>query len=531
MQERFELDGYVVDALIGFGGTGEVWRAHEIATGEAVALKRLRSRGAAATERLRREAGLLATLAGPHVIGVRRMVVDETEAVMVLDYAAGGNLATVLAVRGRLPAPEVVTVVGPIAAALAAAHSRNLVHGDITPANILFTAEGRPLLADFGVARALGATNPELEATPDFLDPTIAAGGTPNPAADVFALGAVAFAALAGQSIWGSGTAAEIHDRAVRGERPTVQEIAPEAPPALAEALESMLQLEPGRRPDARSAGHAVLRACAVAPVGLVHTAAPIAAPATHVVRPAPARPAGLEERDRGSSWWTPWRRHVVIAAAAVAALIGAAGAGVGLARAGAGQAHVLTGSEDVSASPAPSAALALQTPTPTPTPTAARTSTASPTSPARPVRSPGRSPSGEAGTAAHGAASRWLALVSHLDALRARAFAEADPAPLAQVYAAHVAAYATDLSTVGSLVSRGLHAEGFTATVVRVRLVAGSATTQRLRVTDRLSSYRLVDAAGNVVGGGAARPPTTFTMGLVRSADGWRVTAINPAS
>jgi serine/threonine protein kinase len=85
MDERFALEGYVVDELIGFGGTGEVWRAHENATGESVALKRLRARGAAASERLRREAGVLATVAGPHVIGVRRMVVDDDEAVMVMD--------------------------------------------------------------------------------------------------------------------------------------------------------------------------------------------------------------------------------------------------------------------------------------------------------------------------------------------------------------------------------------------------------------------------------------------------------------
>src|ERR1700722_19755611 len=160
MNERFALEGYVVDELIGFGGTGEVWRAREVETGETVALKRLRTRGAAATERLRREAALLASVAGPHVIGVRRLVVEGDEAVLVMDHAVGGSLATVLGVRGRLPAPEVVTVLAPIAAALAAAHASDLVHGDITPANILFTADGRPLLADFGVAQALGGSFP-----------------------------------------------------------------------------------------------------------------------------------------------------------------------------------------------------------------------------------------------------------------------------------------------------------------------------------------------------------------------------------
>ncbi|MBV9871948.1 MAG: serine/threonine protein kinase, partial [Frankiaceae bacterium] len=183
--ERFELQGYVVEELIGFGGTGEVWRAKEAGTGETVALKRLRARGVRAAERLRREAGMLAAVAGPHVIGVRRLLVDDDEAVMVLDYAAGGSFADVLTTRGRLPTPEVVTVIAPISAALAAAHSRDLVHGDLTPANILFTDDGRPLLADFGVARAMDATSKPIEATVDYIDPMVAAGAQPSPASDV----------------------------------------------------------------------------------------------------------------------------------------------------------------------------------------------------------------------------------------------------------------------------------------------------------------------------------------------------------
>ena len=158
MVERFALDGYLVEELIGFGGSGEVWRARQADSGDTVALKRLRVRGAAATERLRREAALLATMAGPHVIAVRRLLVEGDEAVLVMDFAAGGSLAGVLAARGMLPAAEVVTVLAPIAAALAAAHARDLVHGDLSPANILFAADGRPLLADFGVAQAVGAS-------------------------------------------------------------------------------------------------------------------------------------------------------------------------------------------------------------------------------------------------------------------------------------------------------------------------------------------------------------------------------------
>jgi serine/threonine protein kinase len=533
---RFALEGYIVDELIGFGGTGEVWRAHEALTGETVALKRLRTRGAAATERLRREAGVLATVAGPHVIGVRRLVVAADEAVLVMDHAAGGSLATVLGVRGSLPAPEVVTVLAPIAAALAAAHARDLIHGDITPANILFTADGRPLLADFGVAQALGVGQPsggsprQAEGTVDYLDPVVAGGAPPTAASDVFALGAVGFTALTGQSLWGTGSAAEILARAVLGERSSVMALAPTAPPALAEVVESMLSLDPDDRPDARSVAHAVLRACSAAPVGLVHTLAPTPPPMTEAIpRPAEPRaptpmpsagstsvPAGRlrasGRRERPGVATTPpelpsprrWRRRLVTVAVAVLAIVGAASLGVALSHVGRAQARVLA-APGVTSSPSPSASVVAATPTTSP-PTVPATTAASVARPAYPS---------------------WLAVVSHLDALRAQAFATGETAPLASVYAPGATAYSADLSTVTSLASRGLRARGFAATVDDVTMESATATTARLKVVDQLSGYDLVDNAGKIVGRGDARPARSFTMLLTNAAGSWRVAAI----
>jgi hypothetical protein len=489
--ERFALAGYDVGELIGFGGTGEVWLAHEVDTGEPVALKRLRARGPAATERLRREAGLLATLAGPHVVGVRRFVVDREEAVMVMDHAAGGNLATLLAARGRLPAPEVVTIVAPIAVALAAAHSRDLVHGDITPGNILFTADGRPLLADLGIARALGvagAAEGQLEATVDFIDPAVAAGGELTPASDVFALGAVAFTALAGHPLWGSGAPQERLARAAAGLRPPVRDVLPDLPPGVATALDSMLAADPDQRPDARRAGHALLRSSAVAPVGLVRTAALVAPPPTEAVTPVATAPPRAADDADDVGYGAPWRRRVVIAAAAVLALAGAMGVGVSLAHTGRG-----------------ASALTSRQPPPV---TTSQSSTAQPATP-RPVS--------------------WFAVVARLESLRAAAFERADPAELATVYVPGAPAYQIDLATVRSLQSRGLHAAGFAATVEQVRIRTSTATAAKLRVVDRLSGYTLVTADGVVEGRGGGRSDKAFTMRLSRVAGAWRVAAVTP--
>ena len=102
--------------MLGFGSSGEVWRARDLATGEDVALKRLRpGAGPDAVEALRREAAVLRTLDTPYVVGLRDVLGTGAEAVLVLDLAAGGSLATLLSRRGRLSPGEVVTVAAPLA--------------------------------------------------------------------------------------------------------------------------------------------------------------------------------------------------------------------------------------------------------------------------------------------------------------------------------------------------------------------------------------------------------------------------------
>ncbi|MCW2568262.1 MAG: Serine/threonine protein kinase, partial [Mycobacterium sp.] len=194
------VPGYSAERMLGFGATGEVWAGRDLRSGERVALKRLRAGCTPADrDRLRREAALLAAFEHPHVVRLRGVRGTEDGLVLVLDLAEGGSFAGVLAGSGRLGGPEVGALCGPIAVALVAAHAAGLVHGDVSPGNLLLDALGRSLLADLGTARLAGDTDPAAHGTTGYVDPAVLAGAAPTAASDVYGLAAVAVHLLTGR--------------------------------------------------------------------------------------------------------------------------------------------------------------------------------------------------------------------------------------------------------------------------------------------------------------------------------------------
>src|SRR5205823_5488541 len=106
------------------------------------------------------EAVLLSVLDHPNLIRLHAFVPLRQAGVLVLDLAAGGSLAALIQRRGRLTPGEVVSSLAPIGAALAYAHRRGVVHRDVSAANMLFAANGQPMLSDFGMARIIGDRSP-----------------------------------------------------------------------------------------------------------------------------------------------------------------------------------------------------------------------------------------------------------------------------------------------------------------------------------------------------------------------------------
>lgn len=271
---------YRLDALVGRGTTGAVWRAtRQGGVAQEVAIKRARmAAGADVADRLRREAAILAELDHPHIVRVLDVLDAGADVAIVMSLARGGSLHDLLEERGRLTAGQTVAVLAPVAAALGSAHRRGVLHGDVKPANILFTSDGEPLLGDFGVAQHLLPGLPgllglegdhersEVEGTAGYVDPDLVATGRAGPRGDVYGLGVVAYLCLAGHLPHGGADTRAILAAAEGGSHVPLTEV-PGVPDALAAVVESAFARDPERRPASAEELARALRAAVPAEV------------------------------------------------------------------------------------------------------------------------------------------------------------------------------------------------------------------------------------------------------------------------
>ncbi|MEH0844060.1 protein kinase [Micromonospora sp. CPCC 205711] len=257
-------DRYVLRERIGLGGMAEVWRADDEVLHRPVAVKALATPLVADPElraTIQREARAAARLAHPHVT----QVYDYGEAplpggavvpYLVMELVEGRSLADRLS-AGPLAWPDAVRTAGQVAAALAAAHRLGVVHRDVKPANVMLTETGAKVL-DFGIAALAGPRSPLtgqpgelMMGTPAYFAPERMTPGPPNPASDVYALGALLYRSLTGRAplpvqTWED--ALEVHAR--RAPVPPLQ--IPGLPADLAALTLACLDADPGRRPTAR---------------------------------------------------------------------------------------------------------------------------------------------------------------------------------------------------------------------------------------------------------------------------------------
>jgi hypothetical protein len=496
------VPGYTLEALLGRGGSGEVWRAVPRGGGAAVAVKVLVTGD---PERQAREAALLGELDHPHLVRLHEVVHQPTRGgtprvALVLDLLEGGSLAALLARRGRLRPGEVVTAIAPVATALAHTHGRGVVHGDLSPGNIVFTAEGRPVLTDLGVARVLGETAGG-EVTPAYVDPTVARGGAPGPASDVFGLAAAAFHALTGVAPWNAARPADVLEIAAAGVLPDLDELAPEAPAGLRATIARGLAADPADRGSAGALALDLRAACRPEPVRLPGAGIPDAdlgrtgrgprTELTHQVRRStPSAPGGSEP-----SWWR--RAAAAVRAVPVPARLGRR-AGVLLALLAVLAAVVWVGGHWGAAEPASRPAAVERTAEP-------------------PARTPA-TPSDSAG---------WRRVVAELYDRRAQAFRTGAAALLGEVYVPGSPALAADVQAMGRFTAAHHEVRGFAPEVSRIDRATASGDTVELSLADRLPPYQVVDGDGVVVAAIPGRGEQGVRMTLVRTGARWRIGSV----
>jgi serine/threonine-protein kinase len=202
MSETVIAGRYRLDELLGRGGMSEVWRAEDLELGRDVAIKLLAPD--ADTARFDREARAVASLAHPNVVQLYDYGDSEGRPYMVLECVPAGTLEDRLRDRAPLPDDEAYEIAVGIAAGLAHAHTRGVVHRDLKPANVLFDGEGRPKVADFGIARLAAGEGTLTEAgtllgTAAYISPEQAAGEPATSASDVYSFGVMLYRMLAGR--------------------------------------------------------------------------------------------------------------------------------------------------------------------------------------------------------------------------------------------------------------------------------------------------------------------------------------------
>lgn len=315
-----KLSHFLLQELIGGGGMGVVFKAHDTTLNRTVAVKVLASQRLSSIDLKRRfevEAQSAARLDHPNIARVYESGVERGLPFIVFEFIEGTNLRDVVVRHGPMPIVEALRCTYHAALALAHAQERDVIHRDIKPSNILLTTAGETKLIDMGLAR-LRPTNEEEELTAtgmtlgtfDYISPEQAKD--PRDAdvrSDIYSLGCTLYFMLTGRAPFSEGTAVQKLMQHQTEQPPEVRRLRPDASPQLSLLIRSMLAKSPEGRPQTPTELAAILGEM-LQDLGVALSAAP--APITW--RPAVDRWTQLAE-------WRPWAIALIILLLATAAV------------------------------------------------------------------------------------------------------------------------------------------------------------------------------------------------------------------
>ena len=244
---------YEILETIGTGANGRVVRAHDPMIGRLVAIKLLPPELAKgeAQNRFLQEARVVGPLSHPSIITLHDMGIEESTSTpyLVMEFLTGQSLDRILE-KGAVPTMRACAWIGDVAGALAAAHRKGVIHGDVKPANILITEDGRVKLMDFGMARvaAREQSSKPLSGTPAYWCPEQIMGRPQDGRSDLFSLGVVLYEAVTRKRPFDADSLQGVCNRILSHEPLPVSHLNTSLPAAFNEVVARCLSKDPNKR-------------------------------------------------------------------------------------------------------------------------------------------------------------------------------------------------------------------------------------------------------------------------------------------
>jgi serine/threonine-protein kinase len=249
------VGNYKIEAKLGEGGMGAVYKGVDTMLDREVAIKALRPELASQTsvvERFRSEAVTLAKLNHPNIAALYTMFRQGEELYMVLEFVRGETLDTIMQRRGALPAEEAIPVFCQVLDGIDHAHELGIVHRDIKPANIMLTENGKLKVLDFGIARLLGSARMtragNIIGTLEYMAPEQVKGLDTDGRSDIYALGMMLYEILTGRLPFQTENEFELMKLQTEVMPPSPRSINPNIPAEVEEAIMRAIQKNPDGR-------------------------------------------------------------------------------------------------------------------------------------------------------------------------------------------------------------------------------------------------------------------------------------------
>lgn len=258
-----------IEAVLGRGAMGVVYKAHDPDIDRTVAIKLIRADLLDSDNRenylarFRNEAKVAGRCVHPNIVGVYDFALHAGNPYLVMEHVDGVDLGRGFRPGVPVPVATVIRISLQVLSALAYAHGFGIVHRDIKPANILLTADSSLKVTDFGISHlaATGLTqNTSLLGTPSYMSPEQCRGGSIDQRCDLFSLGCVMHELLGGERVFGGGGFAEILYRLMHVAHRPLRELRPDVSKALSDVVDRALAKNPEDRFESAQAMDAAIR-------------------------------------------------------------------------------------------------------------------------------------------------------------------------------------------------------------------------------------------------------------------------------